>query len=107
MTNAAKQVEHGLRLMASEFRVNAEKSKQKAFADRAILCDGAAAELEMLRGLVRDMEPRLVPFEFKNGDGKLISQALKSFRYDTSGDEATGLFLAEQFEKLSTPKTDA
>jgi hypothetical protein len=49
----------GLRMMAREFRKNAERSvslpQREAFSGRAAICDGAANEIDRLRKALSDL----------------------------------------------------
>ncbi|MDE2471922.1 MAG: hypothetical protein KGL35_25145 [Bradyrhizobium sp.] len=42
-----------------------------------------------------------LPFDLESGDPDLIAKALRAFKYETAEEEANGMFLAEQFEKMN------
>ena len=93
-----EQVEVGLRRMANEFRRNAERStvalQQNAFAGRAMICDGAANELEMLRRRVRDYA------EMHNGHKEMVRRLDVALNGDGAAKQASIVDLVAQFEKV-------
>lgn len=74
-----KDVTVGLRMMAGEFRRNAEQStsprQQDAFSGRAMIAEGGANEITRLRKRIEELEEALRPFAELPDDDHILAKA--------------------------------